>query len=90
MTAPRTAIKEGQFVGITYTHIDSVCARGDKPILNAGRSHSPYQTDNCLFKLTIENEYLEENDLRKEESMTSEVKKKNKDESCIVIYNKTR
>jgi hypothetical protein len=71
MKDPRTTIKEGQFLGINYTHIDTVCARRDKPILNAGRSHLPYQMDNCLFKLTIENEYLEENDLRKEESMSN-------------------
>jgi len=41
MKDPRTTIKECQFVGFTYTHIDTVCARRDKLILNAGRSHLP-------------------------------------------------
>ncbi|KAJ1408782.1 Signal transduction response regulator, receiver domain [Sesbania bispinosa] len=48
-------------------------ANGDKPIVKTAISHpsSPYQMSNCSVRLTNENEYLEENNMRKEESCQS-------------------
>ncbi|KAK7307473.1 hypothetical protein VNO77_40573 [Canavalia gladiata] len=44
-----------------------------KPIETVAKSHpsSPYHMNNCLVRLTNENEYLEENNMRKEESCQS-------------------
>ncbi|QCD91126.1 CheY-like superfamily [Vigna unguiculata] len=45
-------------------------ANGDKPVEKVEKSHlsSAYHMNNCLVRLTNENDYMEENDLRKEES----------------------
>ncbi|TKY70318.1 Histidine kinase 1 [Spatholobus suberectus] len=47
-----------------------VSANGDKPIEKVAKSHpsSPYHMNNCLVRLTNENEYLGEHNLRKEAS----------------------
>ncbi|KAH1163452.1 hypothetical protein GLYMA_01G164800v4 [Glycine max] len=47
-----------------------VSANGDKPAEKLAKSHasSPYHMNNCLVKLTNENECLEKHNLRKEES----------------------
>ncbi|RDX66598.1 Histidine kinase 1, partial [Mucuna pruriens] len=84
MTAPRTTMKEGdlhEFLEIDSTHFDAassddsdiseiggsnpVITNEDKPIEKVAKSHpsSPYHESNCN-----ENEYLEEHNLRKEES----------------------
>ncbi|XP_061367732.1 histidine kinase 1 isoform X2 [Gastrolobium bilobum] len=85
MTAPRTTMKEGdlhEFLEIDSTHFDvassddsdisekvgsnPVSASGDKPIENPP---SPDQMNNGFVRLT--NEYLQDNNLREEESCQS-------------------
>lgn len=83
MTAPRTTMKEGdlhEYLEIDSTHFDSASS-DDSDISEMGSSNpvsasggKPYQMNNCLASLTNENENLEENNLRKEESCESSPK----------------